>query len=167
MLLRPDFIRLPSPLGEFRVQVRSGVEAERVQMISRRVRLDSQKPGVFHAAPENEMADQVLLAGGHGCKRHPHLKRDARFLREDSDRPEALEERQKRVEEFPDFGILSLEMWLQTVPATGVALIAVGEASSALRAVPKRWSGRGWPYHGVLFRGGGGRLSGLSPGGRG
>lgn len=100
-------------------------------MIPERDRVDSAEAWMWQSAGEDDVTIEPALARRDLGKRHPHLKGNARLLREDNGRPARGDCAADRLEQQTDRPILALKVVGQVVPAAGVRLIAVGEATLA------------------------------------
>ena len=81
MLLRSDRVRFSNPTGKLIIQIFRTLQAERMQMISRRESLDAGKPRMLDSARKNKVTDEIVSADLHGDERHAHLKGYAGLLR--------------------------------------------------------------------------------------
>ena len=148
MLLRADSIGLSKPGTELRINLRGRHQAEVVDMVSGRDRFDSAEAWTRHSAGEHHVTIEPAMTRCDLGERHPHLKRNTRLLREDDDRATSGDCTSDGVEEQADGGILALKVVGQVVPAAGMRLIAVGEATLAIGTGPK------WPtvpLHGAVI----------------
>ena len=136
MLLSTDGIGLSKPGAELSVDLGRRYKAEVVDMIPRRNSVDAAEAGVWQSAGEDDVTIEPVLSRRDLGKRHPHLKGNARFLWEDDDRPTGGDRPADWFEKQTDRPILVLKVVGQVVPAAGMRLIAVGEATLATGADP-------------------------------
>src|ERR1041385_4722119 len=114
MFLTPDIIGFTNPRGEFLVEFLQMVEAERVQMISRRESLDAGKARMLEAARKNKMTDKIIAPHLDRDERHAHLKSNSRLLRQHLHRTARLNDLHQRIEQFTHVLALTVEVRIQT-----------------------------------------------------
>lgn len=95
MKLLADGVRLAQPAGDLCVQLGCGLDAELVNVISRRNRLDGAKAGVLESPCQDHMSVQPTLPQGDGGEAHSDLERDARLFRHDGDRSAIADHRRE------------------------------------------------------------------------
>jgi hypothetical protein len=108
-------------------------------MISRRECFDAREPWVIEPAREYEVTNEIVSPHLHGDERHAHLKGDPSFLRKNLYRTAFLDHRCESVEQLAHFLRFTNEMRFQADVATGMTLVAIGEASTALGTSPQSW----------------------------
>jgi hypothetical protein len=138
MLLFSHRVCLTHPTLERCVDVARLFEAECMQMISRRERLDLEEPWVFQAAREYDVTVEPPLSRRHLRERHANLKGDARFFWQDDDWSDGLHRGGDQVVELAHYQLASNEVVLEVVQAGArVCLVAIRECAVAFRAVPE------------------------------
>ena len=130
-------IRFSKPGAEFRINLGRRFQPEVVDVIPGRNGVDAPEARVWQPAGQDDMAVEPALSRCDLCKRHPHLKGNARFLWKDSDRPTGADRAADRIKERPDRPILAAKVMSKVVAAAGMRLIAVGEAALASRTLPE------------------------------
>lgn len=138
MLLIPDPVRLGDPRPKFVIDLIGRRQAKRVQMISRRKRLDAAESRMLETSREDEVAIDPLAARGQLRERHANLEGDPRLLRQHAHRTHAFNGCDERIEQRANRRILAGEVMLEIVAAAGVRLIAVREIAAALLTAPER-----------------------------
>ena len=136
VFLFTDRIRLPGPLDEFPIKVGQRRDAEMVNVIARRDRVDAGEPRVLEPAGQHEMADEMSPAHRDGRKRHSHLKRDPCLFRQNDHWADTAHQFHECIKELARLCRLSLEMGIEAVVAAKVRLIAVGEPAATRRTLP-------------------------------
>ena len=104
MPLLAHSIRFGEPRSELVIDVSDVVETKDVQVIPGRERLDLAKSWTLHTSGQNEVAIEPLPSRRDLRKRHPHLERNSRFLRQNADRTDAPDLGANGVEEAADLG---------------------------------------------------------------
>jgi hypothetical protein len=131
---------MPHEAGaELRVDLGRRHKAEVVNMIPWGDSVNAAEAGVWQPTGEDDVTVEPVLVRCDLGKRHPHLKGNARFLWDDDDRPAGGDGAADGLEKQTDSPVLALKVVGQVVPAAGMRLIAVGEATLAMRTGPK------WP----------------------
>jgi hypothetical protein len=138
MLLVADAIRLGEPLPELVVDFVDGRQAKCMPVIPWRESLDAAKARMFDAPSEHEMPVDPVPARRELRERHPHLKRDPRFLGQNPRWTDGFHRADEGVEQSPNLGTFAGEMIVEIVLAACMRLIAVREIAPALIAVPER-----------------------------
>jgi hypothetical protein len=79
--LLADAIGLSEPRKDFTIEFLTRVKAERMYMISRRNIFDLSETRIFQATSQDDVTNESIFPEHYCRETHPHLKRDARFSR--------------------------------------------------------------------------------------
>src|SRR3954471_13137353 len=139
VLLTPHRIRSSEKLDELRRDLARAAQPEVMHVIPLRDRLHFAKRRFIERLGQYEMSVEMMSARSHLRERHPHVKCDARFLRQDLERPEARELRDEDVEQLAHQNVFADEVLVDAAQCGAcVRLIAIRELASAIGAAPQR-----------------------------
>src|SRR5688572_14243851 len=110
MTLLAHAIRLRHPCPELIIDVTRVADAEAVDMIARGEGFHLPEARAFQAPRQHDMAVEPSLARRHLREGHPHLKSNPRLLGNHSDRTDAPNGRDDRVEQRTNLRRLSIEV---------------------------------------------------------
>lgn len=127
MVLPTHKVSFGQPGAEIRVEITRQAQAKGMQVISGRECLDLPKPWMLEPPGKHDVSVEPGAPGRHLGERHPHLKRNARLLRENPNGADLAENRNHLVEEGSNLGRLASKVMGQRVSTTGMGLIPVGE----------------------------------------
>src|SRR5688500_1971554 len=125
MALLADLVSLRQPGLNLVINLIHALEPKRVEMISRRERLDAAETRTLETPRQDDMAVYPISANDKCGETHAHVKGDPRFLGQDGDRSIPAGHRKQLVEDGAHGGWFAAEMRHQRVTAAGVRLIAI------------------------------------------
>lgn len=138
MTLLADSVSFRKPFFKVFINVRQRGQAEMMNVVSGRNRVNTTESRVLESACQNDVAVNPSHTGSQLGEGHAHLKRDAGFLREHDHRSAAPHRLESGIKDRADFRWLAPEVGFQIVRAAKVGLIAIGETAFAGGALPER-----------------------------
>ena len=136
MPLLADLVGLRQPGRDFVIDLIQVLEPKGVEMISRRKSLDAPETRMLETTRQDDMPVYPIFANDERGETHAHLKGDACFLGQNSDRAILSGNRQQLVEDGAHYGRCAFEMSGQRVTAARMRLIAICKLPPAIRATP-------------------------------
>src|SRR5437588_755213 len=92
-------VRFGDPAAKLHVEIAQRIDAEVMDDVPRRERFDLPETRMLNASRQDEVAEKIVVARRDLRERHADVKRDARLLRQDVDRPARANGVGERVEE--------------------------------------------------------------------
>ncbi len=137
VLLLPNGVSQLDKRTQLAIQILRFFKGEIMDVIVTRDGVNSVEALFLVPVRQNQVADQLRRPDLDSGKGHSRLKRDARLLRHDRDRPAMPDSSEQQVKELSNGRRLPLEMRGQPMPAARVRLVAIGKPPQAPRAAPQ------------------------------